>query len=204
MPGAFIPMAERTGVIGDIDVWVVRSALIAACEFSRLYPGFRLYFNVSGRQAGDPRLIEALRDAQRDGLALDTIGIEITETDLLRDFEATRRVCSAVRDLGVRVAIDDFGTGYSSLGALKRLPVDVVKIDQSFVKGILNDRHDAAIVETIIQMTKLFGCDVLAEGVEQEAELEWLSGHSCGLVQGYFIAHPLPMDEFKAWMAGGA
>ena len=197
-PGAFIPAAERTGIIGSIDTWVMRNALVAAREFAQLYPGFRLYFNVSGRQAGDPRLIDALKDAQRDGLSLETIGIEITETDVMRDFEATRRVCAAVRDLGVRVAIDDFGTGYSSLGALKRLPVDVVKIDQSFVNGILNDRHDGAIVETIIQMTKLCGCDVLAEGVEQEAELDWLRGHACGLVQGYFISHPLLMDEFKA------
>jgi EAL domain-containing protein (putative c-di-GMP-specific phosphodiesterase class I) len=101
----------------------------------------------------------------------------------------------------VRVAIDDFGTGYSSLSSLKRLPVDVVKIDQSFISGLLTDRHDQAIVETIIQMTRLFECDVLAEGVEREGEMDWLRQHSCKLVQGYFVSHPLLMAAFKAWLA---
>jgi EAL domain-containing protein (putative c-di-GMP-specific phosphodiesterase class I) len=119
----------------------------------------------------------------------------------MRDFEATRMVCLAVRELGVRVAIDDFGTGYSSLSSLKRLPVDVVKIDRSFISGILNDRHDGAIVETIIQMTRLFECDVLAEGVEKQGEMDWLRRRSCKLVQGYFVSHPLPITAFKAWLA---
>jgi diguanylate cyclase len=201
LPGHFIPTAERLGLIADIDDWVLREALSKARELARLRPDLRLYFNLSGRQAGDPKLVDSLKDAAADGLSLHNIGIEITETDAMRDFEATRKVCVAVRELGVRVAIDDFGTGYSSLSSLKRLPVDVVKIDRSFISGILNDRHDQAIVETIIQMTRLFECDVLAEGVEQEGEMDWLRRRSCKLVQGYFVSHPLPIDAFKAWLA---
>jgi len=200
-PGHFIPAAERLGLIADIDSWVMHEALLKARDLAKLRPDFRLYFNLSGRQAGDPTLIDALKAAAADGLSLSNVGIEITESDAMRDFEATRTVCLAVRELGVRVAIDDFGTGYSSLSSLKRLPVDVVKIDRSFISGILNDRYDEAIVETIIQMTRLFECDVLAEGVEQEGEMDWLRRHQCKLVQGYFVSHPLPMDAFKSWLA---
>ncbi len=201
-PGQFIPAAERSGLIAGIDEWVLREALLKAREFQQLRPDFRLYFNLSGRQAGDPKLIDALKDAAADGVPLQNLGIEITESDAMRDFEATREVCLAARALGVRVAIDDFGTGYSSLSSLKRLPVDLLKIDRSFISGILNDRHDQAIVETIVQMTRLFECDVLAEGVEQEGEMDWLRRHACTYVQGYFVARPLPLDAFTAWMKG--
>ena len=95
-------------------------------------------------------MIRAFADAARDGVSLGNIGVEITETDAMRDVEATRHVCRALRRLDVRIAIDDFGTGYSSLSSLKRLPVDIVKIDRSFISGVLNDPHDETIAETII------------------------------------------------------
>ena len=131
LPGVFIPPAERLGLIEGIDTWVMREALRAAHEFERRGQRMRVYFNLSGRHAGDPKVIETLKRAAADGLSLGNLGIEITETDAMRDFEATRAVCVAARELGVRVALDDFGTGYSSLTALRRLPVDLVKIDRS-------------------------------------------------------------------------
>jgi EAL domain-containing protein (putative c-di-GMP-specific phosphodiesterase class I) len=164
----------------------------------------RVYFNLSGRHAGDPKVIDALKGAAAQGLSLANLGIEITETDAMRDFEATRAVCIAARELGVRIALDDFGTGYSSLTALRRLPVDLVKIDRSFVSGILEHQHDAALVETIIQMARIFGCDVLAEGVEQAGEIDWLRRHECTFVQGYAISHPLPIGAFNTWLTAGA
>jgi diguanylate cyclase (GGDEF)-like protein len=204
LPGEFIPLAERLGLIDGIDTWVMHEALRAVREFERQGQRMRVYFNLSGRHAGDPKVIEALQDAAAQGLSLANLGIEITETDATRDFEATRAVCIAARKLGVRIALDDFGTGYSSLTALRRLPVDLVKIDRSFVSGILEHDQDAALVETIIQMARIFGYDVLAEGVEQEGEIDWLRRHECTFVQGYAIARPMPIGAFNTWLTEGA
>jgi EAL domain-containing protein (putative c-di-GMP-specific phosphodiesterase class I) len=196
LPGEFIPFAEHTGIIDAIDRWVMRSALDAARIMHTYGPDFRLYFNLSGRQAGDPRLVRAFVDAARSGVALNNIGVEITETDAMRDVAKTRMVCRALRRLGVRVAIDDFGTGYSSLSSRKQLPVDVVKIDRSFVSGVLCDPHDATIAETIIAISDHFGFETLAEGVEEPAAIAWLRDRGCRFVQGYAVSHPLPMSAF--------
>jgi EAL domain-containing protein (putative c-di-GMP-specific phosphodiesterase class I) len=118
----------------------------------------------------------------------------------MRDVEATRRVCRTLRRLGVKIAIDDFGTGYSSLSFLKRLPVDVVKIDRTFVSGVLDDPHDGAITDAVISISKRFGFASLGEGAEEQAEVDWLREHDCGYVQGFAVCHPLPLTAFKAWL----
>jgi diguanylate cyclase (GGDEF)-like protein len=200
-PGHFIPFAEQTGIITSIDAWVMRKAFADAKALSTWRPDFRLYFNLSGRQAGDPKLIRAFTHAARNGVALSNIGVEITESDAMRDVEATRRVCRALRRLGVQIAIDDFGTGYSSLSFLKRLPIDIVKIDRSFISGLMSDPHDQAIAETIISIAERFGFKSLAEGVEQPEELAWLRQRSCGYAQGFAICHPLPLEAFTSWLA---
>jgi EAL domain-containing protein (putative c-di-GMP-specific phosphodiesterase class I) len=200
LPGTFIPFAEECGIITRIDDWVMRNAFAAAAELSALRPDFRLYFNLSGRQAGDPKLVRSFVTAARSGVVLSNIGVELTETDAMRNVEATRLVCRALRRLNVRVAIDDFGTGYSSLSSLKRLPIDIVKIDRSFVSGVLTDPHDQAITETIISIAERFGYWSLAEGVEQPGELAWLKRHGCNFVQGYVICRPLPIAEFMCWL----
>jgi diguanylate cyclase (GGDEF)-like protein len=200
MPADFIPFAEQTGLIVSIDAWVMQNAFVAANDLSRQRPEFRLYFNLSGRQAGDPRVVRAFIEAARSGLSLSTIGVEITESDAMRDVDATRHVCRALRRLNVRIAIDDFGTGYSSLSSLKRLPVDIVKIDRAFVSGILSDPHDEIITETIIAISRQFGFETLAEGAENPGELDWLRKSDCRYVQGYVVCHPLPLGEFKTWL----
>ena len=201
LPLHFIPFAEQSGIIAGIDSWVLENACAAANELAALRPGFRLYFNLSGRQAGNPTMVRALTAAARRGVALEHLGVEITESDAMRDVEATRVVCRALRRLNVRVAIDDFGTGYSSLSSLKRLPVDIVKIDRSFISGVLNDPHDEAIADTIISIAARFGFESLAEGVEQLGEIGWLRQRPCRYMQGYAICRPLPIDAFKAWLA---
>ena len=200
-PDDFIPFAEQSGIITSIDAWVMKNALAAAGELSASRPGFRLYFNVSGRQAGDPGLIRAFVEAARSGVSLANVGLEITETDAMRDIERTRRVFRALRRLNVRTAIDDFGTGYSSLSSLKRLPVDIVKIDRSFVSGVTGNPDDAAIADTIISIAQHFGFESMGEGAEHPAEVEWLRQHGCRYVQGYAVCHPLPLAAFKAWLA---
>jgi len=200
-PDDFIPFAEQIGIITTIDAWVMREAFAVAGELSAFRPGFRLYFNVSGRQAGDPKLVRAFIDAARSGVSLANVGLEITETDVMRDVERTRRVFRALRRLNVRVAIDDFGTGYSSLSSLKRLPVDIVKIDRSFISGVTSNADDAAIADTIISIAHHFGFESMGEGAEEPADVEWLRLHGCRYVQGFAVCHPLPLDAFKAWLA---
>jgi EAL domain-containing protein (putative c-di-GMP-specific phosphodiesterase class I) len=179
----------------------MHTALAAANDLAAIRPGFRVFFNLSGRQAGNSKIIREFTTAARNGVVLANIGVEITESDAMRDVEATRHVCRALRRLNILIAIDDFGTGYSSLSCLKRLPVDVVKIDRSFVSGILSDPHDATIAETIIAITKNFGFASLAEGVEDAAEADWLRERACRYMQGFAICRPLPIGEFKAWLA---
>jgi diguanylate cyclase (GGDEF)-like protein len=200
LPQHFIPFAEQSGIIAGIDSWVMQNACAASNDLAALRPGFRLYFNLSGRQAGDPKMVRALTAAARRGVALENLGVEITETDAMRDVEATRRVCRALQRLNVRIAIDDFGTGYSSLSSLKRLPVDIVKIDRSFISGVLTDPHDETIADTIISIAARFGFESLAEGVEDLAEIGWLRQRPCRYMQGFAICHPLPIDAFKTWL----
>jgi EAL domain-containing protein (putative c-di-GMP-specific phosphodiesterase class I) len=201
LPGQFIPFAEQSGIITSVDDWVMQKAFAAANELGAGRPSFRLFFNLSGRQASNPALIRNFTEAARHGIELGNIGVEITESDAMRDVEATRHVCRALRRLNVRVAIDDFGTGYSSLSSLKRLPVDIVKIDRSFISGILRDPHDATIAQTIISITEHFGFESLAEGAEQQEQIDWLKRHSCRYVQGYALCYPLPLEELTAWLA---
>jgi diguanylate cyclase (GGDEF)-like protein len=201
LPQHFIPFAEQNGIIASIDTWVMEHACAAANELAAARPDFRLYFNLSGRQAGDPKVIRALTTAARRGVKLGHLGVEVTETDAMRDVEATRVVCRALRRLNVRIAIDDFGTGYSSLTSLKRLPVDIVKIDRSFISGVLTDPNDETIADTIITIAARFGFESLAEGVEQLGEIDWLRQRPCRYMQGHAVSHPLPIAAFKAWLA---
>jgi diguanylate cyclase (GGDEF)-like protein len=200
-PGDFIPFAEETGAIASIDDWVMDHAFSAAADLSGDRPEFRLYFNLSGRQAGNPSVVRAFANAARAGVPLKRIGVEITETDAMRDVHATRRVLRALRRLDVHVAIDDFGTGFSSLSSLKQFPVDIVKIDRTFVSGVTSNPDDAAIAETIISIADHFGFASLGEGAETPEEVAWLRSHGCRYVQGYAIGYPLPIDKFKAWLA---
>jgi diguanylate cyclase (GGDEF)-like protein len=200
MPNDFIPFAERSGVITSIDLWVMQNALAAAALLRVGRPDFRTYFNLSGRQVSDPSLIDSFTAAALAGAPLDNIGVEITEGDAMRDVERTRRVCDALRALGVCIAIDDFGTGYSSLSSLKQLPLDVVKIDHSFTTGVLSDGHDVAIAESIIEICKRFGFVSLAEGAETPEHLTWLRANGCDTVQGFAVARPMPFDAFVAWL----
>ena len=201
LPQDFIPFAEQNGVITTIDRWVMENAFVAAQALDPCPPNFRLYFNLSGRQAGDPQLLRAFAEAARNGVALERLGVEITETDAMRDIETTAHVCRALQALNVRIAIDDFGTAYSSLSSLKRLPLDIVKIDRSFISGVIDDPHDQTIAETIMSIAARFGFESLAEGVEEARQIDWLRVRGCDYMQGYSISRPLPMGAFKSWLA---
>jgi diguanylate cyclase (GGDEF)-like protein/PAS domain S-box-containing protein len=197
LPGQFIPLLEETGLIIPVGEWVVRRA----CEDSMAWQGagyapIPVAVNLSARQFRNKGLMKTIRQVvEETGLAPQLLELEITESSVMDDPESALNILSAFHDMGIRIAIDDFGTGYSSLSYLKRFPLDVLKIDRSFVADIPGDADDAAIVETIIAMAHRLNLHVIAEGVETEEQVGFLLEHGCDHVQGYFYGRPMPAEE---------
>lgn len=202
-PDEFIPFAQQEGSIRDIDRWVAQRTIAQIAEFSHAGDDFRCYFNLSARTIDDGEFVTWLSEV----LALhpearDKLGVEITENAAMLDFARTQGALSELRRLGMRIAIDDFGTGYSSLAYLKRFPIDVMKIDRSFIDGIARGANDRALVETLLVIAAQFECATVAEGVETAEQMEWLQRTSCTAAQGYFIARPMPAAAFAASLRG--
>jgi len=192
-PNAFIDIAEESGAIIPIGRW----ALAEACREAVAGVGFGadidLSVNVSARQAARADFVEAVASAlEESGLPPERLTLELTETVFLEAAETTIRSLTCIKDLGVRLAIDDFGTGYSSLTYLRRFPVDIVKVDQSFVGGLNVALEDEAIVEAVISLATTFSLDVIAEGVEHPDHVTSLRRLGCHYGQGYFLGRPAP------------
>ena len=196
-PSEFIPIAERTGLIADIDAWVMRQACQQMCEWQQA--GVVLSFiavNVSSRLFARRELYQRVAQVLHDtGLDPACLELEVTESAVMGDPEVALEQMHRLRELGVRLAIDDFGTGYSSLLRLKRLPVQKLKIDQGFVAGLPWDDDDAAIVRVIIALAQSMGMQVHAEGIEHVEQAAFLLDHGCDLGQGYWYGRPMPADE---------
>lgn len=198
-PNRFIPLAEETGIIVEIGTWVLRSAC-AQCKawHERGYEGLTVAVNLSARQFSSGNLVEVVKAALAEsGLPPQALDLEITESITIQDSHGALDTLRQLKALGVLISMDDFGTGYSSLSYLKRFPIDVLKIDQSFVRDIITDPNDAVIVETIIAMAQTLGMRVIAEGVETIEQLEFLRDKGCEVVQGYLISRPQPAELFK-------
>jgi EAL domain-containing protein (putative c-di-GMP-specific phosphodiesterase class I) len=197
-PGSFIPIAEETGLIDSLGAWAVREACDQAVAWqAEGLPALRIAVNLSTRQISSPLLVETVASALRDtGLAADLLELEITEGFLMERPEEARKVLQQLKDLGVALAIDDFGTGYSSLSYLKNYPVDRLKIDQSFVRDIHFRPDDQAIARAVITLGHGLSLKVIAEGVETEAQAEFLRVNHCDEVQGYFYGQPMPAAAF--------
>ncbi|MNZ33349.1 Cyclic di-GMP phosphodiesterase Gmr [compost metagenome] len=198
LPGAFIGLAEETGLIGPIGEFVLRQACWQACEWQRqgLEP-IRVSVNLSVHQLRRGTLVSLVRQVlEETGLAPHYLELELTESQLLDSVEHIIATFEQLRDLGVKLAIDDFGTGYSSLSYLKRIPVDYVKIDQAFIRGLGEGGADAAITRAIIAMAHGLSLKVVAEGVEHEEQLAFLKAERCDEVQGYLISRPVEADRF--------
>jgi len=197
-PGEFIPIAEETGIILEMGEWVLRTACRAISALA-LHDGVTISVNISPKQFSDPNFSERVQAALNDtGADPMRLRIEITESTVIDNIDQTIARLQQLKVLGISFSIDDFGTGYSSLAYLKRLPVDVIKIDQSFVHDIENDISDAAIVETIIVMAQHLGLDVVAEGVETEAARKFLLAKGCHHFQGYLFSRPLTFHELQS------
>lgn len=202
-PGEFIPLAEENGMILSLGDWVLTEACRQLKNWQECAvngDAFKLPLlavNVSPRQFRQPDFVERVKhNLQRFGISPQRLELELTEGIVIADVRDTIRKMEDLKSLGVQIAIDDFGTGYSSLTYLKNLPIDVLKIDQSFVRDITSDRSNAAIVSSIISMARHLGLSVIAEGVETEDELKHLSAQQCDIFQGYFFSKPLSSDDF--------
>lgn len=193
VPGEFIGLAEETGLISAIGEFVLRQACWQACEWQRqgMAP-IRVSVNLSVHQLRQGKLVSLVRQVlEETGLAPQWLELELTESQLLDSVEHIIATFQQLRDLGVKLAIDDFGTGYSSLSYLRRFPVDYVKIDRAFISGLGDGTEDAAIIQAIISMAHSLGLKVVAEGVENQSQLEFLRSHGCDEVQGYLISRPI-------------
>jgi len=200
-PGQFIPLAEDTGLIVPIGQWVLECASEQLKQWERKEATRNLVLavNVSARQFRQPDFVASVRQIiQGSGIDAARLKIELTESLVLHDVADSIEKMHALRAIGVRFSMDDFGTGYSSLSYLKRLPLDQLKIDQSFVRDIVSDPGDAVIVQTIIGMAANLGLAVIAEGVETEAQREFLLKHGCRQFQGYLFGRPMPLADFEA------
>jgi len=201
-PVMFIPHAEESGAIVPIGAWVLARACVEAVAWQQNgFGSIAIAVNVSSRQFEDKHLIVAVEHALRSsGLAPPLLELEITEGVLLATNHHVRETLQELKRLGVRVVIDDFGTGYSSLTYLKQFPIDGLKIDRSFVSGIPDSASDSQIAATIIGMAGGLGLTVVAEGIETQAQLDFLQTHDCGLGQGYHIARPTDAGQFQLWL----
>ena len=199
-PDQFIPLAEASGLIVPIGKWVLDEACrqVAAWRRSGLAP-VRIGVNLSARQFREPGLESVVAEAlAAHGLAGSDLVLEVTESLLMTDMEAASQTLLRLKQLGVRISLDDFGTGYSSLSYLKRLPLDTLKIDRSFVRDICTDLDDAAIAATIISMARNLNLGVIAEGVETSEQLAHLKASGCACAQGYLFSRPVVAPDFGA------
>jgi len=201
-PIQFIPVAEDTGQIIPMSEW----ALITACQHARLLfdQGWKnqvMAVNISPLQFQRANFIDFVQATlQSTGLPAELLELEITESVLMDNAEKAIQTLQALKKIGVHIAIDDFGTGFSSLNYLKRLPIDKVKIDRSFVQEIISDRNDAAITQGIISMAHHLGLKVIAEGVENEPQFDFLKKNHCDAFQGYYFAKPMPLKDLEKFL----
>jgi diguanylate cyclase (GGDEF)-like protein len=203
-PGQFIAAAEQSGLIIPMGQWVLNEACRQVVEWRAAgLPELVVSVNLSAVQFRRGNILQAVPMAlKRSGLPPEVLELELTESVLLRDTEAALETLRALKRIGVKLAVDDFGTGYSSLSYIKRLAVHKLKIDGSFVRGLGQSVEDAAIVRAIIQLGHTLELEVVAEGVETDAQLTFLRENGCDQVQGYLIGRPVPPEEFVSILVG--
>jgi EAL domain-containing protein (putative c-di-GMP-specific phosphodiesterase class I) len=197
-PESFIPLAEETGTIIDINKWVIQTA----CRQNEVWKQagiepIRIAVNLSGYRFSSQNIIKVIQNAlQEAGLEAANLEVEITEHILMQDTQDTIGILNQMKDLKLRIALDDFGTGYSSLSYLTSFPVDIIKIDRSFVMGCTMHQNNRVIIKTIIAMGHSLGMKIVAEGIETEEQYELIKEYGADEAQGYFFSPPVPQDEF--------
>jgi EAL domain-containing protein (putative c-di-GMP-specific phosphodiesterase class I) len=203
-PGLFIPIAEDMGIISAMGAWVVGETCRRAKHWdSQGCPPLRVAVNVSAHQFRSPGFVESVEAALRaTNLDPSRIEVELTESILVRDQMEAIEILTRLNGLGVKISVDDFGTGYSSLSYLSRMPIDCLKIDQSFVSRLGSNERDKQIVQAVISLSHALGMRVIAEGVETAEQLDFLLAMSCDEAQGYYFSRPVPPDELGKKLLG--
>ncbi len=198
-PGEFVGLLEETGLIEPVGAWILRTACCEAKAWTGVAGTCSVGVNISGRQLVAPAFLDTVLDALRQsGLAAERLVVEVTETFLMHTIDVAVETLKALSAQGVRIAIDDFGIGYSSLSYLKRLPIDVLKIDQSFVRDLVSDPNDASIVSATIAMAQSLNLEVIGEGVETQEQLAALRELGCREVQGYHLSRPVGQHDIAS------
>ena len=202
LPGEFIGLAEESGLIAKLGEWVLRESCRQARQwYDEFGDGFHIAVNLSAAQFIAQSIPQLVADAlQESGLPQELLLLEITESLAVGEGVETLNLLQDLKKQGCRLALDDFGTGSSSLSYLKRFPVDIIKIDRSFVSDLQGDAHDAAIARATIGLARSLGLDVIAEGVETQLQLDWLLDEGCTIVQGFLFSEPLPASECRSWL----
>jgi diguanylate cyclase (GGDEF)-like protein len=204
-PNDFIPLAEHTGLIKPLTDFVLREAVRHCQEWRKTYPNFHVAVNLSARSLADDSFCDDVRSILEEfGAEPSSLELEITESMIMDDPDHAIEVLTRISEMGIGLAIDDFGTGYSSLAYLKRLPVDDLKIDRSFVMGMESDENDAIIVRSVIDLGRNLGLRVIAEGIETPEVSTTLTAMGCDLGQGYHISRPIPAEKLRSWMVAHA
>jgi diguanylate cyclase (GGDEF)-like protein len=203
-PGDFIPLAEELGLIAPLGDWVLRTACTQAVTWQRAGLGLRVAVNISARQLHGGTFLADLRAClAQTGLQPNWLELEITESVMMQRTQHVTELLQSLEALGVALSVDDFGTGYSSLAYLKRLQVDSLKIDQSFVSGVPADDEDVAIVRAVVALARSLHLEVVAEGVEERAQLDFLRSEGCDAAQGYLIGRPMSASQLEDFMVSG-
>jgi len=207
LPGEFIPLAEETGLILPIGHWVLERACRQARQWQEEAPRpvpRTMSINLSGRQFQQPDLISEIREVlEQTAVDPASIVLEITESVMMEDAESTITTLRDLKGLGVQLAIDDFGTGYSSLSYLKRFPVDILKIDRSFIAGLSQDENDTALVRGILGLGQALSLVSVAEGIETPLQVTALHAMGCAIGQGFYFAKPVPPQDAQDLMRNG-
>jgi diguanylate cyclase (GGDEF)-like protein len=200
-PDEFIGLAENSGLIKPLTNWVMRASLAQCALWRKQGIDLSVAVNLSARNLHDPDLPEQVeRLLSEAGVPSSSLELEITESAVMADPAYALRILTRLHNMGVRLAIDDFGTGHSSLAYLKRLPVDEIKIDKSFILELPEDGDNAVIVRAIIELAHNMGREVVAEGIENQSVWQWLELNGCDIAQGYFLGRPMPVRDLEAWL----
>ena len=200
-PADFIPMVEQSGLIRPFTRWVIEEAIVQLRNWKADGIELSIAVNLSTRNLLDPELPGTIAELlEQYQVSACNLCLEITESALMSRPEQALKVLKRLHEMGAKLSIDDFGTGYSSLAYLKKLPVDELKIDQSFIFGLIDNEDDAVIVRSTIELAHNLGLRVVAEGVESKAVMEKLKIENCDIAQGYYLSWPLPRAELQQWL----